>query len=54
MTAPRVRWVFARRLSGVSMAGIARELNERGMACPSCAGRVRNAHRSGAGWTLPA
>lgn len=35
LTAPHVRWIFARRLSGVSVAGIARELNEHGIPCPS-------------------
>jgi DNA invertase Pin-like site-specific DNA recombinase len=29
VTAPHVRWIFARRLEGMSAAGIARELNER-------------------------
>jgi hypothetical protein len=34
-TAPHVRWMFAERLAGRSVAGIARELNERGVPCPS-------------------
>ncbi|RKT55550.1 recombinase family protein [Saccharothrix australiensis] len=51
-TAGHVRWMFARRLSGVSMAGIARELNERGVPCPTAADRERNRHRSGMGWSV--
>jgi hypothetical protein len=50
--ARHVRWMFARRLSGVSVAGIARELNERGVPCPSTADRERNRHRSGVGWSV--
>jgi hypothetical protein len=52
VTAPHVRWIFARRLEGCSAAGIARELNERGVPCPSAVDRVRNRHRSGRGWTV--
>lgn len=51
-TAPHVRWMFAQRLAGRSVAGIARELNERGVPCPSAADPGRNRHRSGAGWNL--
>ena len=36
-TARHVRWMFAERLAGRSVAGIARELNERGVPCPSTA-----------------
>jgi hypothetical protein len=50
-TAPQVRWMFAQRLAGHSVAGIARDLNERGVPCPSNVDRERNRHRSGAGWT---
>ncbi|MET8862310.1 recombinase family protein [Nonomuraea sp. NPDC004580] len=51
-TAPHVRWMFAQRLAGVSVAGIARMLNERGVPCPSDVDRQRNPHRSGHAWTL--
>ena len=34
------------------MAGIARELNERGVPCPSAADPGRNRHRSGQAWNL--
>lgn len=51
-TAPHVRWMFAQRLAGRSKAGIARELNDRGVPCPSAVDRRRNRHRGGEGWTL--
>ncbi|MED7928817.1 recombinase family protein [Nonomuraea sp. LP-02] len=51
-TAPHVRWMFAQRLAGVSVARIARMLNERGVPCPSDVDRERNPHRSGHAWTL--
>ena len=47
-----VRWIFARRLAGHSVARIARALNEAGVPCPSAADPGRNLHRTGAGWTL--
>ena len=52
VTARHVRWIFAERLAGRSVAGIARELNERGVPCPSAADPGRNPHRSGAAWNL--
>lgn len=52
VTARHVRWMFAERLTGRSMAGIARELNERGVPCPSTADPERNRHRRGAAWNL--
>jgi len=52
VTARHVRWIFAERLAGRSVAGIARELNERGVPCPSAADPERNRHRSGRGWNL--
>lgn len=52
VTAPWVRWIFARRVAGRSVASIARELNERGVPCPSGADRARNRHRSGAAWLV--
>jgi len=53
VTAAHVRWMFARRLEGRSLAGIARELNERGVACPSVDDPGRNRHRSGGMWSVP-
>jgi hypothetical protein len=47
-----VRWMFAARLAGRSVAGIARELNERGVPCPSAADPERNRHRGGQVWNL--
>ncbi|SDJ24989.1 Site-specific DNA recombinase [Lentzea albidocapillata subsp. violacea] len=46
-TAPWVRWMFAERARGRTVASLARELNERGVPCPSGADPDRNAHRSG-------
>ena len=51
-TAHVVRWMFAQRLAGHSVARIARALNEAGIACPSAADPDRNPHRTGTGWTL--
>jgi DNA invertase Pin-like site-specific DNA recombinase len=51
-TAHVVRWMFAQRLAGHSVARIARALNEAGIPCPSAADPGRNPHRSGARWTL--
>ena len=51
-TARHVRWMFAERLAGRSVAGIAREVNERGVPCPSGADPERNRHRSGQVWNL--
>jgi site-specific DNA recombinase len=51
-TAHVVRWIFAQRLAGHSVARIARALNEAGIPCPSAADPDRNPHRPGAGWTL--
>ena len=47
-----VRWIFAQRLAGHSVARIARALNEAGIPCPSAADPGRNPHRPGTGWTL--
>ncbi|WP_435830268.1 recombinase family protein [Saccharopolyspora shandongensis] len=49
-TAPWVRWIFQQRAAGRSVAGIARELNEREVPCPSGADRERNSHRSEQAW----
>ena len=51
-TAHVVRWIFAQRLAGHSVARIARALNEAGVPCPSAADPGRNTHRAGARWTL--
>ena len=51
-TAHVVRWIFAQRLTGHSVARIARALNEAGVPCPSAADPARNTHRTAAGWTL--
>jgi site-specific DNA recombinase len=51
-TAHVVRWIFAQRLDGHSVARIARALNEAGVPCPSAADPGRNTHRPGTGWTL--
>jgi DNA invertase Pin-like site-specific DNA recombinase len=51
-TAHVVRWIFAQRLAGHSVARIARALNEAGIPCPSAADPKRNSHRPGTGWTL--
>ena len=51
-TAHVVRWIFAQRLAGHSVARIARALNETGVPCPSAADPGRNPHRSGTSWTL--
>ena len=52
VTAPQVRWIFARRQDGVSTAAIARMLNQRGVASPGSYDRQRNRHRVGSVWTL--
>ena len=49
-TAPHVRWMFDQRLAGRSITSIARDLNERGVPCPSQADAERNPHRSGQAW----
>src|SRR6202030_3532866 len=50
-TAHVVRWIFAQRLAGHSVARIARALNEAAVPCPSAADPERNPHRPGSGWT---
>ncbi|RSM72928.1 hypothetical protein DL991_32540 [Amycolatopsis sp. WAC 01375] len=49
-TAPWVRWMFAERARGRSVASLVRELNDRGVPCPSSADPTRNSHRPGAEW----
>jgi hypothetical protein len=51
-TAPWVRWIFQQRAIGRSVAGIARELNDRGVPCPSSADPVRNRHRTKHEWIV--
>jgi DNA invertase Pin-like site-specific DNA recombinase len=51
-TAPWVRWIFQQRATGRSVAGIARELNDRGVPCPSSADRGRNRHRTKHEWIV--
>jgi DNA invertase Pin-like site-specific DNA recombinase len=51
-TAHTVRWIFAQRIAGHSVARIARALNEAAIPCPSAADPARNPHRPGTGWTL--
>jgi site-specific DNA recombinase len=53
-TAHVVRWIFAQRLAGHSVARIARALNEAGIPCPSAADPGRNPHRTATAWTLGA
>jgi hypothetical protein len=53
VTAPHVEWIFERRVAGCSLAGIARELNERGVASPSQVDVGRNRHRVGCVWSVP-
>jgi site-specific DNA recombinase len=51
-TGPIVRWIFAQRLAGHSLARITRALNEAGVPCPSAADPGRNTHRAGLAWSL--
>jgi site-specific DNA recombinase len=52
VTAPVVRWIFAQRRAGHSLARITRALNDAQIPCPSASDPVRNPHRSGRGWVL--
>ncbi|MFF4599829.1 recombinase family protein [Amycolatopsis sp. NPDC001319] len=51
-TAAHVTWMFQQRLAGHSVASIARDLNDRGIPCPSSADPERNRHRTHCTWTL--
>jgi DNA invertase Pin-like site-specific DNA recombinase len=51
-TAPWVQWIFQQRATGRSVASIARELNDRGIPCPSSADRDRNRHRTKHEWIV--
>jgi site-specific DNA recombinase len=50
-TAPHVKRIFAQRLTGRSITGIARDLNNQGVPCPSGADPDRNPHRDHHTWT---
>lgn len=50
--APVVRWIFAQRLAGHSMARITQALNEASIPCLSAADPGRNAHRTRERWSL--
>jgi hypothetical protein len=52
VTAPWVEWLFAERVRGRSVASLVRELNERGVPCPSSVDPGRNGHRSGKRWIV--
>jgi Recombinase len=43
-----VRWIFAQRLAGQSMARIAQALNDAGIPCPSASDPARDPSRTGA------
>ncbi|MDT8912913.1 recombinase family protein [Amycolatopsis sp. PS_44_ISF1] len=51
-TAPWVRSTFQQRATGRSVAGIARELNDRGIPCPSSADQVGNRYRTKHEWIV--
>jgi DNA invertase Pin-like site-specific DNA recombinase len=52
VTAPWVQWIFTERVRGRSVASLVRELNDRGLSCPSSADPSRNGHRSGERWIV--
>ncbi|QUH05987.1 recombinase family protein [Saccharopolyspora erythraea] len=52
-SAPHVRWMFTQRLKGISLAALARTLNDLHVPCPSGLDRDRNPHRSAQGWQVP-
>lgn len=51
-TAPIVRLIFERYLSGVSLRGIATLLNNQGVPCPSRKDPLANMHRIGTAWQV--
>ena len=51
-TAPTVKWMFAARLAGFSLARITRALNDQHIPCPSAEDPEANPHRTGGEWTL--
>jgi len=52
VTAPVVRWMFAQRKAGHSLARITRALNDAGIPRPSASDPTRNPHRRGTAWAL--
>jgi hypothetical protein len=52
VTALWVEWIFAERARGRSVASLVRELNDRGVPCPSSADPGRNGHRSRERWIV--
>jgi Recombinase/Recombinase zinc beta ribbon domain len=52
VTAPWVEWLFTERAGGRSVASLVRELNDRGVRCPSSVDPGRNGHRSGERWIV--
>ena len=52
VTARWVEWIFTERAGGRSVASLVRELNDRGVPCPSSADPGRNGHRSGERWIV--
>jgi len=52
VTAPWVEWIFTERVRGRSVASLVRDLNDRGVPCPSSADAGRNDHRSGERWIV--
>lgn len=52
MTARWVEWMFAQRARGRSVASLVRELNARGVPCPSSVDPGRNGHRVGDRWIV--
>ena len=52
VTAPWVEWMFMERAGGRSMASLVRELNDRGVPCPSSVDPERNGHRGGGRWIV--
>ena len=52
VTAPVVRWMFAQRRAGHSLARITWALNDAQIPCPSASDPTRNPHRSGRTWIL--
>jgi DNA invertase Pin-like site-specific DNA recombinase len=50
--APWVTWIFGERARGRTVASVVRELNDRGVPCPSSADPGRNVHRTGERWIV--
>lgn len=52
VTARWVEWMFTERVRGRSVASLVRELNDRGVPCPSSVDPERNGHRGGGRWIV--